>query len=73
MASLDKLKGKIAQATNSLRSSSGLFNQKMFYYDEVFPNGKSPWSIQPIDLINENIEYIEEKRKRTRKFFIVKS
>ena len=29
----------------------------MFYYDEVFPNGKSPWSIQPIDLINENPLY----------------
>jgi len=57
VTTLNDLKGKIAKAKNSLASTAGLFDQKVFYYGEVFPNGKSPWPVQPIDLINENPLY----------------
>jgi len=57
MALIDDLKKKIAKAKNDLDASSELFNEKVFYYEDVFPNGKSPWPIRPIDLINENPLY----------------
>jgi len=45
-----------AKGNNFLRSQN-IFIEKKFYYNEVYPDGTSPWAIRPIDFVNDNPLY----------------
>ena len=48
MASIDDLKLEIAAGNNSLGAFS-LYNEKIYYYNEVFPTSALNWFEKPID------------------------
>jgi len=56
MVSPITLKKELAKGNNLLKSLK-IFIEKKFYYDEVYPDGSSPWVTRPIDFINENPLY----------------
>jgi|18_taG_2_1085343.scaffolds.fasta_scaffold04383_2 hypothetical protein len=59
MASMDELFeiAKIPKGNNSMGSSNELYDEKKYYYEKVYPDGKLPWIDKPFDFINENPLY----------------
>tara|TARA_R110000824_G_scaffold150209_4_gene320721 strand:+ start:4688 stop:6358 length:1671 start_codon:yes stop_codon:yes gene_type:complete len=56
MAGIDMLKKRVAQGNNDLDAQE-LYEEKKYFYDEVFPLQKSEWFENPIDFVNENPLY----------------
>ena len=42
---------------NSIESSNRIYDEKKYYYEEIYPNGELPWIEKPFDFINENPLY----------------
>jgi len=53
----NKLFAKTPKGKNSIKSSMQLYNEKNFYYNNVYPDGDLPWLEKPFDFINENPLY----------------
>jgi len=48
---------RIPKGENSIESSNRIYNEKKYYYEEVYPNGNLPWIDKPFDFVNENPLY----------------
>jgi hypothetical protein len=57
MSSPSDLSPKTPKGKNSTHSTLELYNEKSFYYDNVYPGGDLPWLDKPFDFINENPLY----------------
>lgn len=57
MASVKDLSSRIPKGKNTTQSTIELYNEKKFYYNEVYPGGELPWMDKPFDFINENPLY----------------
>ena len=55
--SLNDLFAKIPKGKNSIKSTIELYDEKNFYYNDVYPGGNLPWLDKPFDFINENPLY----------------
>ena len=56
MAYEKNIEKDIALGKNTLGAEEA-YIEKKFYYDEVYPNGKTPWPDRPLDFVNENPLY----------------
>ena len=54
---LNELFAKTPKGKNSISSTAQLYDEKDFYYNNVYPDGDLPWIEKPFDFINENPLY----------------
>ena len=52
---------KAPKGKNSIESALDLYEEKTFYYNNVYPGGDLPWMEKPFDFINENKKINQKK------------